>query len=252
MELSDLKNKTILITGSAKRIGREIAIALAEYSPKLILHYRNSEKEILELLETVKKYNNDSYKIQCDFFKEDQIQNFIKHIEKEKIDILINSASVFPLNDNWENFHMAFFNKIIKVNLFIPLLLIKKCFESSDSGIVINFIDASLNLNSPNHFVYQLSKYSLEKATKILAKKLAPKIRINGIAPGAILPPAQLAEDNTIQEMYDYDEFFKKKLNSIPLRIPGNPTYIIKTIKFIIENDFLTGAIIPVDGGEYL
>lgn len=252
MNLKELENKTILITGSAKRIGKEIALGLSKYNPKLILHYRNSNQEILEVLEKVKKFNKNSYIIQCDFSNQLQVQNFIEKIKTEKIDIFINSASIFPKNDTWENFDINLIYKIFNVNLIVPSFIIRNCFDKSRKGIVINLIDASLKHTSTGHFFYRLSKYSLEKMTIMLAKELAPNIRVNGISPGAILPPAQLLENDIIEENQNEEEFYQNKLKSIPLKISGNPKYILETVEFIIQNDFLTGCIISVDGGEYL
>ncbi len=252
MKLNDLKDKVILITGSAKRIGREISVFLSQYSPKLILHYYKSHKEVSELLSIVKQYNQNSYSIQCDFSDKNQVEQFIKKIREEKIDILINNASIFPKHDKWELFDSSLANQIFYVNVIVPLLLIKNCFDAPRSGIVINFIDASIEKYFSDHFVYRLSKVSLKHATKILAKELAPYVRVNGISPGAILPPAQLNKDNIIEEDLNKNEFYQKTLNSIPLKIHGDPFYIIQGIQFILENDFLTGCVIPIDGGEFL
>lgn len=252
MNLKNLENKVILITGSAKRIGREIALFLAQYSPKLILHYNTSYKEISEVLDIVHHYNKDSYSIQCNFLDERQVHQFFKKVQEEKVDILINSASIFPKYDQWELFDPHIANQIFNVNVIIPLMLIKNCFNNTQSGIVINFIDASVERNFFDHFVYRLSKVSLLHATKILAKKLAPNVRVNGISPGAILPPAQLNKDNIIEEDLNQNEFYQRKLNSIPLKIAGDPLYILQAVQFIIENDFLTGCIISIDGGEFL
>lgn len=252
MNLKELENKTILITGSAKRIGREIALGLSKYNPKLILHYRNSNQEILEVLEKVKEFNKNSYIIQCDFSNQIQVQNFLEILKTEKIDIFINSASIFPKNDTWENFDINLIHKIFDVNLIVPSLIIKNSFDKTRKGLIINLIDASLKHTLTGHFFYRLSKYSLEKMTMMLAKELAPNIRVNGISPGAILPPAQLSENDIIEENKNSEEFYQSKLNSIPLKISGNPNYILQTVEFIIQNDFLNGCIIPVDGGEYL
>ncbi len=255
MNLKDLHNKTILITGSAKRIAREIVIDLSQYKPRFILHYRNAQNEVEELLNEIKTFCMDSYYIKADFSVREERENFIKRISYENIDIVINSASIFPKMDTWENFDYDLFQKIFDVNLYTPASIIKHVFPKGKKGIVINFLDASLDFNFTDHFIYRLSKVSLEKLTYMLAKELAPDVRVNAISPGAILPPAQLNEYDQIEEKKEKEEvinFYEKSKQKIPLRIPGNPQYIIQAVHFLIENDFLTGINIPVDGGEFI
>ncbi len=255
MNLNDLKEHTIFITGSAKRIGRQIALSLAEYKPRLILHYHRSEKEIEELLEIVQQYNISSFKIQCDLTNYDAVKDLVKKLKSEKISILINNASIFPNFDFFENYSLEQSQQIFFINLIIPLYLIRELIDLSRKGLVINFIDASLQQIRPDHFTYRLSKYALLMATKILAKELSPNIRVNGISPGAILPPLQIDENNnviTISNNEEIEKFYKNSIERNPLKIQGDIQYIIQTLRYIIENDFLNGVIIPVDGGQYI
>jgi NAD(P)-dependent dehydrogenase (short-subunit alcohol dehydrogenase family) len=255
MYLEDLKNHTILITGSAKRIARSIVLELAKYKPRFILHYRNSYQDVEQLLNQIKQYNQESYYIKADFSIEQEREEFIETISKEMIDIVINSASIFPKMDSWNNFNYELYRKVFDVNLFVPAYIIKNIFKDNRRGIVINFLDASLKHNYTDHFIYRLSKISLEKLTYMLAKELSPNVRVNAISPGAILPPAQLNQNNLIEEKNDeksIQEFYEHSLKKIPLRIPGNLSYIVQAVKFLIENDFLTGVNISVDGGEFI
>ncbi|MCS7204955.1 MAG: SDR family oxidoreductase [Leptospiraceae bacterium] len=253
MKLEELKNKTILVTGGAKRIAKSIILDLAKFEPKWIIHYRTSEKEAQEVLSSIQAYNPNSYLIQSDFSKEDDRKRFFETIEKEEIHIVINSASIFPDFDNWENFDYDNYRKIFDVNFFTPSYIIKKVFfKKEHQGIVINFLDASLRFHRTDHFLYRLSKYCLEKLTYMLAKELAPNVRVNGISPGAILPPAQINKEGIINESWNPVDYYEKSIKKIPLRLPGSPDYITHAVRFIIENDFLTGINIPVDGGENL
>ncbi|GIW23314.1 MAG: glucose 1-dehydrogenase 2 [Candidatus Sericytochromatia bacterium] len=252
MNLEELKDQTILITGSAKRIAKSIVLELSKYKPRFVLHYRNSYEDVKELLEEIKKYNSDSYYIKADFSIKEERESFLEKISQESIDIVINSASIFPKMDYWKNFEYELFIKIFDVNLFTPASIIKTIFKNNKKGLVINFLDASLKYHYTDHFIYRLSKYSLEKLTYMLAKELAPYVRVNAISPGAILPPAQLNEQDKIEEKININEFYEKSKQKIPLNIPGNPEYIVQAIKFIIENDFITGVNIPVDGGEFI
>lgn len=255
MDFQDLSNKTILITGSAKRIARDIVLELAKFKPRFILHYRESYNDILTLYESIKVFNKNSYYLKADFSKEEERNEFFEIINKENIDILINSASIFPKFDEWSAFNYKLYQQIFDVNFFTPINLIKIIFKNNKKGLVINFLDASLKLNNTDHFIYRLSKISLEKATYMLAKELAPNVRVNAISPGAILPPAQLNQEGIIEEKKTIEEVEKFYINSkqkIPLNIPGNTTYIIEAVKFIIQNDFLTGVNISIDGGEFI
>lgn len=255
MELIDLSSKTILITGSAKRIAKDIVLELAKYQPRFILHYRESYDDVLKLYETIKTYNQNSFYIKADFSIEKERFEFFEKIRSEHIDIVINSASIFPNYDQWDQFNYDLFQKIFDVNFFTPLNIIKILFSNKRKGLVINFLDASLKFNYTDHFLYRLSKICLERATYMLAKELAPQVRVNAISPGAILPPAQINQYGRIEEKTSKEEvenFYQKSLEKIPLNIRGNTKYIIGAVKFLIENEFITGINISVDGGEYI
>lgn len=252
MQLEELKGKTILVTGSAKRIARSLVLGLMEYSPRFILHYRNSRNEVEDLLSLVRKYAKDSYAIRADFSREEDREALFSHVERESIDILINSASIFPDFDDWSHFTYENYRLIFDVNFFTPGYLIKKAFSVTGRGLVINFLDAGLKKNKTNDILYRISKVSLEKLTYILALELAPDIRVNAIAPGAILPPAKLDREGNIIEKMSKEEFLEKYSKRIPLGKTGDVSYILSAVKFLIENDFVTGAVIPVDGGENL
>lgn len=254
MDLQDLYNKTILITGSAKRIARDIVLELAKYKPRFILHYRESYNDILTLYESIKVFNENSFYLKADFSKEQERDEFFEKINKENIDIVINSASIFPKFDEWNEFNYKLYQQIFDVNFFTPINLIKIIFKNNKKGLVINFLDASLKMNYTDHFIYRLSKISLEKATYMLAKELAPYVRVNAISPGAILPPAQLNQEGIIEEktLEEFEKFYINSKQKIPLKISGNTKYIIEAVKFIIQNDFLTGVNISIDGGEFI
>ena len=158
------------------------------------------------------------------------------------LDCLINNASVFE-KDNLINFNEKSFNKHMAVNLQAPAKLTQdfKIYLKSKKGNIINIIDQRIFKLTPFFFSYTLSKTGLQTLTKTSAMKLAPNIRVNGVAPGP-----------TIKNKRQTDKHFKKQWKSLILEEKVDPKNICKTVKYFINNDNITGQIISVDSGQSL
>lgn len=231
--------KSVLITGGAKRLGKMMAQSLAEEGYKIILHYNSSEEEALNTKKEIEKVS------ECNLLKKDlsrEYENLIKEakILSPELEILINNASIFPeekiIDVNEENFW-----KVLKLNSYIPLDLSLQWKKEVGRGLIINIIDARVNQYDFTHFSYGLSKKVLYEITKHLALSFAPEIRVNGIAPGVFLPPEGKDEN-----------YLKNILNLVPIKRKGEREELKKTLKFLIENQYLTGQIIYLDGGRHL
>jgi len=232
-----------LITGGSDRIGKAVAIHLAKQGYHLVLHY-NSAKEKAENLQM---HIESTYKVkvellQINFLKENDFDRIFEDFKRKSItiEVLVNCASDFiPSSFNEQGSEL--FVKEMTINLKIPYLLTKAFARVFGKGNIINFVDTKVAKNKTVHLDYILSKKLLKDFTKISAVELAPKIRVNAIAPGLILPPEGKDESYLLNLAKD-----------IPLKTIGNLDEILKAFQFILDSYFFTGQILYIDGGEHL
>ena len=240
--MNKLADRTALITGGAKRLGRATALALAEQGINIIIHYNNSS---LDAEETVKLIINKgvlSAKIQHDFCDTDGINNLIQKAVNitGNLDFIINSASVYPV-DNLESLSGERLTRTININGFAPFILAREFKNICNTGSIINFLDARMTDYEPNHISYQLSKQMLFNLTRMMSLEFAPEIRVNAVAPGIIIP-----DKNTDKEI------IKRLKAGNPLNRIGNMEEVTSTVLFLLQNEFITGQVIYVDGGRNL
>ena len=240
-------NKTVFITGAAKRIGKAIALTFKDLGWNIIIHYNSSKKDADELANKINKDNPDTARtVQGDLDKEADITKILNDIDDifPSLDLLVNNASTFyptPIeeisDDHWE--------KLIGSNLKGPLFLIQGLKDKlkASNGSIINITDTNLSKGVPNYSIYSAAKAGLEAITKGLARELAPEIKVNAIAPGAMLEPPDVTwtEDQK-----------NKVIESIPLNRMGSEQDIAEAVKFLAHSEYITGQIIKVDGGRSL
>ena len=236
--------KTALITGASKRIGKAITEHLADKGWSIIIHYNTSEKPAKELAESLAlKFPNQNFSIgKANLSIEKEVAELILKAISEfgKFDLLINNASVFKSGFLKET-SVDLFDSQISVNLKAPFILMRDFATHCKKGNIINFVDTRITTNKSDFAAYSLSKKALWELTKMAALEFAPAIRVNAIAPGVTLPPA------------DKDENYLTKLaQNIPMKKPGRVEPILKSIEYILENDHLTGQLLFADGGENL
>ena len=239
-----MKAEKIIITGSATRIGASIAKSLAGYDVQITLHYNKSVKEVKKLKRELEDYGSKVFIIKADLSIVSQTKRIIPFAYKmmKGLDCLINNASIFE-KDDLINFNEKSFNKHMNVNLQAPAILTQnfKRFLKSKKGNIVNIIDQRIFKLTPFFFSYTLSKTGLQTLTKISAMKLAPNIRVNGVAPGP-----------TIKNKRQSDKHFKKQWKSLILKEKVDPKNICETVKYFINNNSITGQIMSVDGGQSL
>ena len=240
-------NKTIFITGAAKRIGKAIALTFKDLGWNIIIHYNSSKKDADELANKINKDNPDTARaVQGNLDKEADIAKILNNIDGmfPSLDLLVNNASTFyptPIEeiseDHWE--------KLIGSNLKGPLFLIQGLKEKlkAANGSIINITDTNLSKGVANYSIYSAAKAGLEAVTKGLARELAPEIKVNAIAPGAMLEPSDVTwtEDQK-----------NKVIESIPLNRMGSEQDIAEAVKFLAHSQYITGQVIKVDGGRSL
>ena len=240
-----MREKTIFITGGAKRIGASIANYFHAKNFKIFIHYNKSKEEVNKLSQELNEKENGSCKIlQADFSLKDSVSNTIEQFYSlsDRIDVLVNNASSFyptPIQEaseeQWKN--------LLDTNATTPLFLIKgfKKGLQESGGNVINISDSLASKGIKNYSLYSSTKGALETLTKSLAKELAPEIRINAVAPGAILWP----EDEEINE-----ETKNSILEKVDLRRIGDPKDIASAVYFLTQASYITGQVLKVDGGR--
>ncbi|MGA9212859.1 SDR family oxidoreductase [Kaistella sp.] len=233
-----------LVTGSADRIGKAIAIDLAKNGYNLVLHYNSSLEKAQKVKDEIQALENgiEVELLQINFLTENDFDHIFEDLKKKKrsIEILVNCASDFVPSD-FKNQGSELFEKEMTINFKNPYLLTKAFARVFGKGNIINFIDTKVSKNSTTHLDYILSKKLLKDFTKISAVELAPNIRVNGIAPGLILPPKGKDES-----------YLLNLAQNIPLKTIGNLEEILKAFRFILDSQFFTGQILYIDGGEHL
>ncbi len=244
-----MNKNSALITGSAKRIGKEIALNLASKGFDIAISYNNSQNEAQQLSKEIQeKFNVQCEIFQCDLSKKDDTKKLIDKVLTEfpNLNLLINNASIFNKSNFFEdeselenNFAIHFLSPQILCKEFAKNILAKNIKNAQ----IINFCDKNIARFETQYFYYLLSKKLLAQFTKMLALQLAPEIRVNAIAPGFII------EDIYMQEN---PEIAKKVIEKIPLKRKGEVKNIIQTLNFLIENDFISGQILSIDGAASL
>ncbi|MBM3579968.1 MAG: SDR family oxidoreductase [Alphaproteobacteria bacterium] len=237
-----MKHNTALITGGAKRIGRKIALLLASRGYDLVISYNKSKQEAKELAAEISK----KFQVKCDIFQADlrdekqakRLAEFVK-INSANWSLLINNASIFT-KSNFLTAPDSELSDNLNLHFISPLILAKEFAKNSPkNGQIINITDKNIARYDTSYFYYLLSKKSLAELTKMLALELAPSIRVNAIAPGFILDPIDHSEtQNFIQK--------------IPLQKKGETQNILQAVDFLLNNHFVTGQILFIDGGASL
>ena len=244
----ELKDKTAIITGSSGQLGSAIALALAGAGANCVCHYNNNKQKAEAVAAQIEKKGSKATAVQADLTNPKQIEGLFEQAEHIGTpQILINSAAVFSRQPISEiSYEQA--QKIITTNLIAPILTSKvfarKIFEkfgSTDSpvGKIINIADVCGLRPWADYVLYCSSKAGLIGATKALAKELAPAICVNAVVPGIVSWPD------------DFDETKRQKqLSLIPLKRIAEPEEIAYAIISLLENDYITGQVLCIDGGR--
>lgn len=246
-ETNDINNKVVLITGAARRIGAETARVLHTSGMNIVIHYHKARSEALELqIELNNTRSNSVIIVQADLNKPKGLTPLIHQCKETfgRLDVLINNASSFyptpvgTVTDNqWDD--------LMTTNLKAPFFLSQAATPilRKYKGCIINIVDIHADRPLKEHPVYCMAKSGLVMMTKSLARELGPEIRVNAVAPGAIMWPEN-----------DLDELTKQRiLSRTTLKREGSPNDIANTILFLIaQSPYITGQIINVDGGRSL
>lgn len=242
----DLKNKTALITGGGIRLGRAFSLALAKEGVNLIIHYNRSEAPALETAEKARQSGVRAVAVGADFNRLDEVESlFPRALEHfDHVDILINSAAIYLRGSGLETTRQIWDTQF-RINLQAPFLLIQafaRQLPENLVGSILNIADAQIIKQKPDHFAYRLTKQAVLEMTRMFAMELAPRITVNALGLGIMLPLAG-------KEDVDLDAYAQKH---VPLGRVGSPEIAAENALHLIRSDFTTGAFLRVDGGQYL
>ena len=240
----DLSDKVAIVTGGAARLGKAMATVLAEHGASVVVHYNASSSKARTTVAEIRNAGGEAVSIQADLREVDQIAKVVDAALEAfgKADILVNSAALFEPGDvrgtspeSWD--------RQFAVNLRAPFFLSREFATRAvrDRGQIVNVAGTRAVKLDPNYLAYSVTKAGVVALTRVLARALAPRIQVNAVAPGAILPPPGMS-----------GEYLERVARQTLLQTPGSPDDIVRALLFLLESPFITGHVMMVDGGASL
>jgi pteridine reductase len=238
----DIAGRTALVTGGARRVGRAMALALAEAGADVVINYNASGEDARTAVREIEALGRRAIAVQADIASSGDIERLVRATETTfgRLDIVVNSASLFertPIHGIAE----ADWDRVLGVNLKGPFLLSQAAaplLARDGGGAIVNIIDLSALQPWPSFAHHAVSKAGLLHLTRILARAFAPDIRVNAIAPGTVLPP----------EGAEGEEGSERRV----IARPGEPADVTAALLYLVRSDFVTGENLVVDGGRML
>ena len=243
MAEGQLSSKVALVTGAAKRIGRSIALRLASEGADVVVNYKTSKSEAEQLVGEIAAHERRAMAIQADVSKKADVDKLFAHVDKEfgRLDILVNNAGIF-FPAKFEEMTGEQWDRIMNVNLKSQFLCAQAAIPLLRRGAgqshIVNISSLGGLLAWPAFTHYCVSKAGVIMLTRCLARALGPKILVNSVAPGTIQFPGEEPDEDYIRK--------------VPLHRTGTGEDIADAVAFFVKSDFVTGQILPVDGGRTL
>jgi NAD(P)-dependent dehydrogenase (short-subunit alcohol dehydrogenase family) len=237
--------RTVLVTGSAKRLGREIALTLARTGWQVAVHYRGSAHDATKTVADCAQLTRAAA-FDADLANEAAVRALLPRVIAHfgQVDAVVNSAAIFE-HDSAASFGFEALEKHLRTNTGAPILLAQALHAHvaarSTQGAVVNLLDQKLWNQNPDFFSYTLSKAALEAANTMLAMALAPHVRVVGVAPGLTLTSPMLTPEK-----------FEAMHKLSPLGRSSTPQDVASAVQFALENQSITGTTLLVDGGQHL
>jgi NAD(P)-dependent dehydrogenase (short-subunit alcohol dehydrogenase family) len=238
-----LDGKTVLITGAALRIGRSLALAAAQAGADVVLHFGKSQKEAESVQAEIEAIGQKAFILQTDLADSAQVAALIDRArERAPLFALVNNASIFEPH-GWADTSLELWNRSLAVNLTAPFLLSQafaRSLEPDGTGRIVNLMDWRALHPRPDHLAYMISNSGLAALTSALAVALAPRITVNGLALGAVLPPGDGSPANV-------------NLERVPARRWAKLEEVGQALVFLLDGPaYITGEVLHVDGGRHL
>ena len=241
----DLNGKAALVTGGAHRLGRAFALGLARAGADVLIDYHSSDADAARTVEDIRALGRRAQAVRADVSKEPDVRRLLDSCRDAfgRLDVLVNSASLFH-SSPVESTSTADWERTLAVNLTGPFMLARDAaplLRADGGGLVVNIADLSAFQPWPSYVAHAVSKAGLVQLTRVLARALAPDIRVNCVAPGTVLPP----------EGYTEAESDPKGSRRV-IRREGTPEDAVRALLYFVEADFVTGEVAVVDGGRML
>lgn len=228
-----------LVTGGAHRLGKIFALTLARLGYDIVLHYHSAEDEARQTQVEIESLSRRVTLAQAELTNPLEINSLITNLQS--LDVLVNSAAFMP-SGNVDALSIENWDTSLDLNLRAPFLLAQEASKKmTDGGLIVNITDVGAQKAWSRYPSYTVSKAALESLTKILARALAPKIRVNAIAPGFVLQSDIVSAEE-----------WERLIGRVPLKRPARPEEISSTLEFLLKNEYITGQVIVVDGGYSL
>jgi NAD(P)-dependent dehydrogenase (short-subunit alcohol dehydrogenase family) len=234
--------KVALVTGGARRVGRALVLALADAGADVVINYNASAGEAREAVRDVEARGRRAIAVQADVSKADDVARLVEAAAAEfgRLDILVNSASLFQRTP-FAEITSAEWDRVLAVNLKAPFLLAQAAaalLGRDGGGVIVNILDLSALQPWPSFAHHAVSKAGLLQLTRVMARSLAPDIRVNAISPGTVLPPeGHQGEDGSERRVVQRE---------------GEPRDVAAALLYLVRADFVTGENLLVEGGRML
>jgi len=242
----ELRGRWALVTGAAKRVGRSIALALAERGANVAVHYNSSANDAAATVKEIEAFGVRSFALGAELSRAEEVTRLAREAEQRtgRIDVLVNNASNY-LRVPFDELTEEVWDASLDVNLKAPFLLswhLGRAMKARGGGHIINLADWAGERPYNDYLPYCVAKAGVICLTKALAKALAPEVQVNAVAPGPVLPPENLGANER-----------QAIVRATPLKRFGTPDDVARCVRFLAEEaDFSTGAVFLVDGGRLI
>ncbi|MFQ5717105.1 MAG: SDR family oxidoreductase [Nitrospinales bacterium] len=229
-----------IITGGAVRLGKAFACHLAKKGFDIALHYHSSSKAADEVADQARSCGVRCQVYPCNFKNPQDLETLMRQITGDfpTTALLINSASNY-IQENIEQTTTQTLSDTLNINLLAPYLLMREYKRQINRGMIVNILDQAVAKNIPTYAAYSVSKVALAHLTRLAAIEWGTAVRVNGIAPGLILPPAGESED-----------YLERESQKVPVSRHGSIEDILKGLDYLLDSPFVNGEVLFIDGGQ--
>ena len=238
------EGKVALVTGAGHRVGRAFAVALGKRGYKVAVHYNAAAAPADETVKLIEQAGADARKFSCDLTSADGPASLVANVveQMKRLDVVINSAAVM-LKTPVDEITVDVWDKMFALNLRAPFMISQAAapLMKSAGGVIVNIADLAAFESWPAYIPHSITKAAIVKMTSSLARVLAPEIRVNAIAPGAVLLPAHWEEESA-----------ERLVSTTPLERLGDPEDVVQAMLYLLRSDFVTGETLIVDGGRHV